>query len=218
MAHKTIILLFLLSLPSFVSASVVINEIAWMGTESSYNNEWIELKNLGNENISLDGWIIRAEDGSPEIKLEGEISTFYLIERTDDDSVPGIKADLFYKGALSNKGENLNLITPSGETIDKASFSDGWPAGDNKTKQTMERNNNSWQTSQEPGGTPRKENSQGVSEKKSSPQLSAEEKPSQTESYPKNIIFTEILPSPEGPDSEEEWIVPTKQQKVSECL
>jgi len=29
--------------------------------------------------------------------------------------------------------------------------------------------------------------------------------------YPTGIIFNEILPSPEGPDAEEEWIVPTNE-------
>ena len=43
-----------------VSASVVINEIAWMGTSTSTNDEWIELKNehyqkLRNRGLGLGG-------------------------------------------------------------------------------------------------------------------------------------------------------------------
>ncbi len=208
MTHKIIIPLLFLILPAFVSASVVINEIAWMGTETSYNDEWIELKNKGKENIDLEGWILKSEDGSPEIELEGEIkaNSFYLLERTDDNTTPE-KADLIYTGALSNKGENLKLIDSSEKIIDKVLSSDGWMTGDNKTKQTMERNS-SWQTSQEPGGTPKSENSRGSGKlaEKSSPQALAEKEPLSAESYPGNIVFTEIMPSPEGPDAEEEWI------------
>jgi len=31
------------------------------------------------------------------------------------------------------------------------------------------------------------------------------------ETYPSKVFINEILPSPEGPDAEEEWTVPTKQ-------
>jgi len=41
MRLKVLILLFVFFLPAEVFASVVINEIAWMGTEVSYNDEWI---------------------------------------------------------------------------------------------------------------------------------------------------------------------------------
>lgn len=30
-------------------------------------------------------------------------------------------------------------------------------------------------------------------------------------SYPTGVVFNEILPSPEGPDAENEWIVPTNE-------
>lgn len=89
------------------SLDVVINEIAWMGTEISYNDEWIELYNNSNSPINLEGWILKAEDGSPETILEGIMPGygFHLLERTDDTSVPSVIADQIYTGALKNGGE-----------------------------------------------------------------------------------------------------------------
>ena len=46
------------------ASSVVINEIAWMGTKDSYNNEWIELYNNTNFDINLKDWKIVSKDNS----------------------------------------------------------------------------------------------------------------------------------------------------------
>lgn len=157
------------------SLDIVINEIAWMGTSISYNDEWIELYNNTNSSIKLDGWLLKTIDGSPEIELTGIISakSFYLLERTNDESVPEIPANQIYTGALSNKGENLELYDNLGNLIDSADCGSGWLAGDNKTKQTMERKSpkqqgshpESWQTSQNPKGTPKTKNSIGIVKK-----------------------------------------------------
>jgi len=94
---------------------------------------------------------------------------FFLLERTNDETVSNIKADLIYKGGLNNKGEHLKLINSQGKVVDEIDFSSGWFFGDNKTKRTMERINFSksgddsknWQTSKNPGGTPKSKNSPG---------------------------------------------------------
>ncbi|MBZ9578166.1 lamin tail domain-containing protein [Patescibacteria group bacterium] len=200
-----------------VSLNVVINEIAWMGTGVSYNDEWIELYNNGSD-INLDGWVLKADDGSPKINLSGIIPAkgFFLLERTDDNTVPEIPADLIYTGALGNSGENLKLYDNSGNIINEVNCSDGWLAGNNETKQTMEKTDSGWQTSQNPEGTPKSENSTppeklpgvgppATEEEKTEP---AEDSPplATPVSYPAGVVFSEILPSPEGPDAENEWI------------
>jgi len=149
--------------------SVVINEIAWMGTTISYNNEWIELYNNNDFSINLDGWVLKSIDGTPTINLKGEIQgkDFYLLERTDDNTIPEIKANLIYTGSLENEGEYLQLLDNSGRLIDEINCSSGWFAGNNTTKQTMERINsfssgndpNNWATSTNPNGTPKAKNS-----------------------------------------------------------
>lgn len=145
-------------------SDVTINEIAWMGTTSSANDEWMELKNNMANPIDLTGWSLQSADGKLKINLRGGISGrgFYLLERTDDTTIPSIAADLVYKGILSNSGIDLRLYDNSNNLIDEASYQSGWPAGDNTTKQTMERTDSGWQTSQNPGGTPRAENSLGA--------------------------------------------------------
>lgn len=152
--------------PLFISAApnVFINEIAWMGTKTSANDEWIELRNNTNLPINLDGWILKAINGTPKIQLTRNVlvNGFYLLERSDDNTTPDITADQIYTGALNNKGERLELFDNAGNLIDAVDGSLGWPAGNNSTKQTMEKTDaGSWQTSQNPGGTPRAENSQG---------------------------------------------------------
>jgi hypothetical protein len=117
---------------------VVINEIAWMGTNVSYNNEWMELYNNTSTDISLNGWTLSATDGTPSITLSGTIpaNSYYLLERTSDNTVAGITADLIYSGSLSNSGEVLELRDNQGNLIDTVN---AWYAGDNNTKATMER-------------------------------------------------------------------------------
>lgn len=153
---------------SFVLAlglpTVVINEIAWMGTSVSPNDEWIELYNQSDLPLDLEGWQLRAIDGTPTIKLAGIIPArgFYLLERTNDESASEASADQIYQGALNNSGEQLQLFDKQGNLVDEADALKGWPAGDNESKQTIERNNKGWQSSTSPAGTPKKPNSQGA--------------------------------------------------------
>ncbi len=206
--------------------TIIINEVAWMGTQESYNDEWLELYNSSNSAVSLGSWTLKAVDGTPEINLSGTISGlgFYLLERTDDDTLIDITADQIYKGSLSNKGEHLELYDNLGDLIDSIDCSNVWLAGDNSSKATMERTSSGdWQTSKSPGGTPNAENSSPspispVSHSfTTSPPISNKageelpedgplETPLETQTYPIGIIINEILPSPEGPDKTEEWI------------
>lgn len=143
--------------------TIIINEIAWMGNQVSYTNEWIELYNTTHLPINLEGWTLKAIDGTPEIQLTGtiEANDFYLLERTDDNTIPNISANQIYSGALENEGEKLELYDNYGDLIDSIDRSSGWLAGDNETKQTMERISlENWQNSQKPDGTPKAKNSE----------------------------------------------------------
>lgn len=135
-----------------------------MGNENSPNDEWIELYNETNSDVDLNGWKLIAQDDKPEIFLSGTIPTrgFFILERTDDTTIPDISADIIYTGALNNQGEYLQLIDGQGNIIDEIDCTNGWPAGDNKTKQTMERMRNNWQASESPSGTPKAINSLGI--------------------------------------------------------
>lgn len=150
-------IIFLLSLPQFSHAAVLINEIAWMGSLDSANDEWIELHNNGDAPVVLDGWFLR-DSGSLDITLTGTVGAgqFAVLERTDDDSASG-PAFLIYTGALSNEGRTLTLARPDGSIEDQIAGGENWVAvgGDNVTKETAQRTLSGWVTAE---GTPGKQN------------------------------------------------------------
>lgn len=158
--------------------SVIVNEVAWMGNSASAADEWIELKNNLESEIDVSGW--QVVDANEEIKIVlGRSDTrgvaskkisgngFYLLERTDDSSVPNVSAEYVYTGALSNAGpEGLKLFDATCALVDEVFANAGaekneWPGGENATKKTLERNANNfeWHTSAASGGTPKAENS-----------------------------------------------------------
>lgn len=158
--------LAIFSLPFGVQASLVINEVAWMGTMNSTADEWIELKNTGSESVNLSEWMLQAIDGKPNIILDSESCTnttlaagsYFLLERTDDTSVPGILADCIYTGALSNAGEVLILKNASATEVDRVDASGGWEdsiGGNNSTKETAQRTSSGWITAE---ATPKAKN------------------------------------------------------------
>jgi len=122
---------------------VVINEIAWMGTVYSYNDEWIELYNNSSSPIDLTGWGVKAVDGSPKIFLVGTIPAkgYFLLERTDDETIRDLEADQIYTGALENTGEDVELRDALDNIIDSVpcEINGGWFAGEKIGAYTMER-------------------------------------------------------------------------------
>ncbi len=147
---------------------VVINEIAWMGTASSANDEWMELRNTTGQTVNLTGWILKSTDETPNITLSGSISPsgFFLLERTSDETLPSINANQIYTGALGNTGEHLVLKDIAGTTIDQVDGSNGWKIngssetiGSNDTKETAQRMAGGWITAQ---ATPKAQNSENI--------------------------------------------------------
>jgi len=217
------------------SLAVVINEIAWMGSKVEgiesknwWRYEWLELYNNSESEISLDGWTIELYRTQLDWKLELNKSipakAYYLIVASDKISSD---FDLNYanlSGKLVNTGQKIILKDNTGQIIDEVDCLSGWFTGDNNTKQTMERispnlsgpDPANWQNSQNPGGTPKTKNSKQKTEdgeqKTESPEeglltpSGADEKENKILNYPIGVLFNEILPSPEGPDEQNEWI------------
>ncbi|MCH7883421.1 lamin tail domain-containing protein [Patescibacteria group bacterium] len=165
-----LIFLVLFALPIVAFASVVINEVAWMGSNNGgtslqdANDEWIELKNTGSESVDLSGWILQATDEKPNIILGPENCTntiltagsYFLLERTNDATVVDIAADCIYTGALSNAGEILILKNALGAEVDRVDGSNKWEiGGDNETKETLQRTSSGWVTAR---ATPKAQN------------------------------------------------------------
>ncbi|MHA1483652.1 MAG: lamin tail domain-containing protein, partial [Candidatus Heimdallarchaeaceae archaeon] len=128
---------------NYSALDVVINEIAWMGTKANHTDEWVELYNNTNQEIDLNSWVITWEQGTSthSVDLTGNISVygFYLLERTSSTTIFDIQENQIYSGAIGNDGENMKLIDLNSDLIDEIDCSSGWFAGDNDTKQTMER-------------------------------------------------------------------------------
>ncbi len=233
-----IFIFFIFNLEFFCKQNIVqarnqdifINEIAWMGTDVSSNDEWLELYNASSSDVILDGWRLHTQDQGIDIVLQGSISAqnYFLLERTDDTSVLMQTADFIYTGSLSNNGEYLELLNKENEVIDSLDNQNAWIAGDNISKQTMARDSNgNWFNSQNPLGTPRAINSLASSTDKinekgttteallgakvnvdfsDNKQVNNKDKLVKKKNKKINIIISEILPNPLGNDEQKEFI------------
>lgn len=129
------------------SNAVVINEIMWMGSTLSSDDEWIELRNTTADPIDLTGWKIdRAGSGSDPITLSGTIPAngFFLVSnyQTNESSIKNsISSDqVSLIMSLDNGGEQLVLKNASGVIIDQTPAG-SWARGeDGADKKSMERN------------------------------------------------------------------------------
>lgn len=156
------IVVFLFS-PKQSIAKVVINEIAWMGTDASQYGEWVELYNDGDTEIDLKGWRLYKRKGLsdiPIITLTKKIppKNYYLIERTTEsskDPIPDIGDDAgtWSDGGLSNSGEFLSLKDDTDTMIDSVDGTNTWKINSNTTignntkpKRTAQLIGTIWQT------------------------------------------------------------------------
>ena len=138
----------------FPKLTIIINEVAWGGTIASASDEWIELYNPGNTDISLVGWNLYTDDRKVDVTWSDtetnviiEAKSYYLIEnRLDDLVVKDIAYDKYSPFELLNTNEVLRLVnttaTVGNQLVDVANSDGGqWPAGSEAslTRATMER-------------------------------------------------------------------------------
>lgn len=204
--------------------SILINEVAWAGTQASAFDEWIELHNPGSQPIPLDGWTLTDGDDLV-IPLRGALApySFFLLERTDDSVVASRAADLIYTGSLRNSGESLTLRDPSGVIVDSANHDGGpWPAGESATRATMERLGGgdipgNWTTFTGYGqhtdaegnpipGTPAGLNSPFLATPTASPTPTSTPSPELTPIAPQRVLINEIAWAGTLASSSDEWI------------
>lgn len=133
---------------------VVINEVMWMGSTVSTSDEWIELKNMTDQDIDLSNWDIENGGvGAGHIEIPNGYTIkangyFLIMKRKWDESAVDLDADLSKsKGYthvsgmnLLNDGEQLTLEDGNDTVIDQTPIAP-WAAGANGTlRQSMERN------------------------------------------------------------------------------
>jgi len=129
---------------------IVINEVAWGGTAASTNDEWIELYNRTPFSIDLARWAIRTKGNTiPDIPLAGIVNpeSYFLLERTDDNTISDISADMMYGNdgtfwALNNAKADALVLSFASSTVDEVAICnfDRWCGGSGSPSfYTMER-------------------------------------------------------------------------------
>lgn len=196
------------------TASIVVSEVMWDGAE------YLELHNSGVSDSSLEGWkLTRQQDGGAEKDMivfsGGHVVTagsYFLLERNEEATT--IEANVIAGSLiLVNTGELLRLYDAGGTVVDEINRFGMWFAGENTdTGVAMERisfdapgtQDESWQTSLSSwggrNGTPGIERS--IQEGGGSPSPS----PVPSQSYVRTIVINELLPNPQGADTEGEFI------------
>jgi len=138
---------------------VVINEIAWAGTEASSQDEWVEFFNRTPFDIDMSGWRLVSSDNKPNIVFSTPTrfstfiytDSFYLIERTNSSTTSEKEdwAGSFGSGSGMGLGNNPNCeilsLYDSYENLIDRTFclvNGNWPAGAaSPNYQSMERVN-----------------------------------------------------------------------------
>jgi len=205
---------------------VIINEIAWMGglesQDLSYTDEWIELKNISPASVDISGWQIKDDKGDIDIVFPQKTTIspggFLLLERGDDNSVPGVIADLIYSGTLTNEDEVLWLISDDCEVMDVVIADPRWPSGDSTNRRTMERSDDlGWHTfSGAVGegvlGTPKAPNSNKINEEEAETSIGTIKSTNfnqcmDTDSQPTHeVLINEVSWAGKADNTSEEWI------------
>jgi len=127
---------------------VIINEVAWMGTNATTSDEWLELYNNTPHPIDMSGW--KLSGGSWEVDL-GVLSNYingysYLVLAKSGavTKTLGASKTLPAEVDLNDAGEKLTISDNHARLIDSVDCAGGWFAGNNSTStspQSMERIN-----------------------------------------------------------------------------
>lgn len=204
---------------------IILNEIAWMGTGENTNDEWIEIKNISGETVDISGWQLIDKDEQIKIIFAGEKflrqNDILLLARKQKNE-KNREADLLYDGGLKNSNEGVRIFNSNCELQDEA-VSSKWPAGDNKTKKTMERDLSGfgWHASQIQGGTPGKENTKTIAvntssirQNKTEPETTVDNRPAVENINQENKITKIIITTPIATTTNTEQPQQKEQERV----
>lgn len=117
--------------------SVIIHEIAWMGTRRDASEQWLELYNAGSDAASLDGWLLMSHSGSLSNRLHGLLApgqTLFMAA-TSDGQLGGVPVNHPLNGVLT-AGDALTLYDAQGRVQDRVNR---WHAGCDQRFATMQR-------------------------------------------------------------------------------
>lgn len=139
-----------------ISRTVVLNEVMWMGSSVSEKDEWIELRNMTDEDIDISGWKI--EGAVAGLKGHLQIPNGYTIpangyfliaNKFNENENTDLKSEVNLRSTSINLNDDyvrngiLVLKDKKGNEIDKTEIALLWPAGINReTKHSMQRYSN----------------------------------------------------------------------------
>jgi hypothetical protein len=143
-----VFVLMVLSIFPNLVFSMKISEIMYDTPGTDSGREWIEVFNDSSETIDLSNWKFLENAVNHSLKLilgDSKISSgeYAVIADNDQNFLtdnPGFKGTLFDSAfSLTNTGENLAIIDPTGKTIDQVGYSDSLGAkGDRNSLQLYE--------------------------------------------------------------------------------
>ncbi len=151
-------------------AVVTFNEVLY-NPGSSQDGEWVELHNQMAVNVDLSRWSL--SDGIGFTFPEGTIvpgGGFVVVAKNPaDPSLSGVSGVLGpFTGNLSNSGETIDLVSPTGRLMDRIDYGDDgvWPVAADGLGATLAKKRpgtasaapENWNASAKPGGTPGTEN------------------------------------------------------------
>lgn len=109
-----------------LSVPVIINEVAFAGTDGGAGDQWLELYNKSNQDIDLAGYKIISGSGFGEnakdslaLNLKGTILAkgYFILEKNDENTLPDVLADQLF---FNDFGKNyLYLRAPNNRYLDE---------------------------------------------------------------------------------------------------
>ncbi|MBU1167880.1 lamin tail domain-containing protein, partial [Patescibacteria group bacterium] len=179
----------------YISNKIAISELLPNPSGDEAANEFIELVNLDDVEVDLDGYVLKDGSKSYQMKPQSvEPGEFTVLKR----EVTGL--------ALNNSADLVELYSPTGELLSRVTYEKA--PEDQSYANDQDTGNFSWTETVTPGEENiifQQEPEEIVSEE---PASKDEPSPNKTPSGPfsSQVVISEIMPNPEGPESSEEWI------------
>lgn len=188
---------------------IIVNEIMYNPEGADTDKEWLEIKNLTDQDIDITGY--KLNDGSshvlnipPKNGGRGELilpaNGLLIIAQNAEwflDNYSNIDGSVIDSSfSLKNTSGNISLLNPEGESLATIQYNSDW--GGNGDGTSLVNIDSKWQSSSSLGGSPGRENT--ISQNESSEtETPMQQTTSQTISFEEEILKTDVV-AQAGPD------------------
>lgn len=124
---------------------VVINEVMWMGSRGDEQDQWVELKNVSDREVHLQGWFLTDAEGNEILKIKDNRvikagGYFLAAYHKKNDSALNVNPDSDDLDDFETEEFQLRLYDAAGRLVDMAGHGQSGPeAGDGENFWSMER-------------------------------------------------------------------------------